>query len=56
MLDWTITFLIIAIISGLLGFTAVAGTAIGIAKTIFFISMGIWVASIILKFIRGKKL
>ncbi len=35
MLNWTINFLIIALIAGLLGFTGIAGTAVGIAKALF---------------------
>lgn len=43
MLNWTINFLIIAIIAGLLGFTGIAGAAVGIAKTLFFIFLITWI-------------
>jgi uncharacterized membrane protein YtjA (UPF0391 family) len=36
MLRWTITFLVIAFIAAIFGFTEIAGAAAWIAKTIFF--------------------
>ena len=35
MLGWAATFLIIAIIAGVLGFTSIAGTAVNIAWILF---------------------
>ena len=35
MLSWAFTFLIIALVAALLGFTGIAGTAAGIAKFLF---------------------
>ena len=37
MLSWAITFLIIALIAAVLGFGGLAGTAVGIAKILFFV-------------------
>jgi uncharacterized membrane protein YtjA (UPF0391 family) len=37
MLKWTATFLVIAIIAAIFGFTEIASGAASIAKTIFFI-------------------
>ncbi|WP_439901091.1 DUF1328 domain-containing protein [Winogradskyella luteola] len=37
MLRWTITFVIIATISGILGFGGMAGASVGIAKVLFFV-------------------
>ena len=48
MLSWAITFLIIALIAGLLGFTAIAGTAIGFAKIIFVVFLVLFVLSLIM--------
>lgn len=45
MFDWTISFLVIALIAGLLGFTGIAGVAVGMAKVIFFISLFIWIVA-----------
>lgn len=47
MLNWTLNFLIIALIAGLLGFTGIAGTAVGIAKTLFFVFLILWVIAFI---------
>jgi uncharacterized membrane protein YtjA (UPF0391 family) len=35
MFIWSIIFLVVAIVAGLLGFTAIAGVAIGLAKIVF---------------------
>ena len=48
MLSWAITFLVIALIAGVLGFTAVAGTAIEFAKIIFVIFLILFVVSLIM--------
>ena len=48
MLSWAITFLVIALIAGLLGFTAIAGTAIGFAKIVFFVFLVLFVISLLM--------
>jgi len=47
MFDWTISFLVIAVIAGLLGFTGIAGVAVGMAKIIFFISLFLWIVAVL---------
>ncbi len=47
MLKWSVIFLIIAIIAGLLGFTTIAGTSIAIAKVLFFVFLVIFIISLI---------
>jgi uncharacterized membrane protein YtjA (UPF0391 family) len=37
MLSWAVTFLIIAVIAGLLGFGGIAGTAVEMAKALFVV-------------------
>lgn len=37
MLRWSLMFLVFGLIAALLGFTSIAGTAIGIAKILFFV-------------------
>jgi uncharacterized membrane protein YtjA (UPF0391 family) len=37
MLRWSLIFFVFGLIAALLGFTTIAGTAIGIAKILFFI-------------------
>jgi uncharacterized membrane protein YtjA (UPF0391 family) len=51
MLSWTLTFLIVALLSALLGFTGLAGTAAGIAKILFGIFLLVFVVSLV----RGHK-
>ena len=47
MLRWTLVFLIIALMAGALGFTAIAGAAIGIAKIIFAVFLVLFLMSLI---------
>ncbi len=54
MLQWTITFLILALVAGLLGFTDVAGASAGIAKVLFFIFLILLVISGLSRALRGK--
>ena len=48
MLKWSLTFFVIALIAGLLGFTGIAGTAMGIAKLFFVLFL---IPAIILLFV-----
>ncbi|MFA6961079.1 MAG: DUF1328 family protein [Opitutaceae bacterium] len=48
MLSWSITFLIIALIAAALGFTGIAGTAVGIAKVLFLVFLVLFVVSLLL--------
>ena len=47
MLSWAITFLILAVIAGLLGFTSIAGVSISAAKILFFVFLVLLVVSLI---------
>ena len=55
MLSWVVTFLIIALIAGLLGFGGIAGTSIEIAKVIFVIAVILFLVSAVLGVVRGKR-
>ena len=55
MLSWVVTFLIIALIAGLLGFGGIRGTSIEIAKVIFFIAVILFLVSAVLGVVRGKR-
>ncbi len=57
MLKWSVIFLIIAVIAGLLGFTTIAGTSIAIAKVLFFVFLVIFIISLIAggAFVKGVK-
>lgn len=47
MLRWSVMFLIIALVSAILGFGALAGTAAYFAKTLFLIAMIVFLASLV---------
>jgi len=47
MLSWALTFLVIALIAGVLGFGVVAGTAASIAKILFVVFLILFVVSLI---------
>ncbi|GEC16354.1 DUF1328 domain-containing protein [Nitrobacter winogradskyi] len=54
MLNWVVTFLVIALIAGILGFGGIAGASIEIAKIIFFIALILIVVSAVIGFLRGR--
>ena len=54
MLGWALTFLVVALIAGVLGFTTIAGAAIGIAKLVFYVFLLLFVVSLIMNFVRGR--
>lgn len=55
MIKWAIIFLVLGLIAGLLGFTGIAGAAIGIAKILFFIGIAIAIVMFILAVTVYKK-
>ncbi len=54
MLGWVITFLILALIAGVLGFGGVAGASVEMAKIVFFIAVVLFLLSAALKIFRGR--
>jgi len=56
MLRWSLTFLLFGLIAGLLGFTTVSGTAVGIAKILFFIFAVLFVLTLVLGLFTANKL
>ena len=54
MLGWALTFLVVALIAGVLGFTTIAGTAIGVAKILFYVFLVLFLVSIVMHFVRGR--
>jgi uncharacterized membrane protein YtjA (UPF0391 family) len=48
MLRWTLVFLIIALIAGVLGFYSLEGTAMWIAKVLFLIFLILFILSLVL--------
>lgn len=47
MLRWSITFFIIALIAAVLGFGGIAGTAIGIAKILFYVFIVLFLVTLL---------
>lgn len=52
MLTWVLIFLAIALISGLLGFTSIAGAAAWMAKIVFYIFLVLFIGSLVLHVLR----
>lgn len=52
MLGWALTFLIIALIAGALGFGALSGTAMYIAKVLFVVFIVLFLISLIVPRLR----
>jgi uncharacterized membrane protein YtjA (UPF0391 family) len=48
MLRWSLLFLIIALVAGVFGFWGLEGTAMQIAKVLFFIFLIIFIVSLVL--------
>ena len=55
MLRWSLTFLVFGLIAALLGFTSIAGTAIGIAKILFFIFAALFVLTLLMGLFVANK-
>ncbi|HKS21025.1 MAG TPA: DUF1328 domain-containing protein [Bradyrhizobium sp.] len=54
MLSWVVTFLVIALIAGVLGFGGIAGASVEIAKAIFFIAVLLFLISAVVGLARGR--
>jgi uncharacterized membrane protein YtjA (UPF0391 family) len=54
MLGWAVTFLVVALVAAVLGFGGIAGTAVEIAKIIFFVAILLFVISAVFGLIRGR--
>jgi uncharacterized membrane protein YtjA (UPF0391 family) len=54
MLHLVITLLVIGLIAALLGFGGIAGTAVGLAKIVFVVTLVLLVASLIFGGMRGS--
>jgi len=56
MKNWAIIFLVIAIVAGLIGFTTIAGAAMGVAKVAFGIILLMWaLAFLAVMMMKSKK-
>jgi uncharacterized membrane protein YtjA (UPF0391 family) len=54
MLHWTITFLILALVAGLLGFTGLAGASYQIAQVLFVVFLVLLVVSFLTGGLKGS--
>ena len=54
MLGWALTFLVVALIAGVLGFTSIAGAAMGVAKILFFVFLVLFVVPLVMHLVRGR--
>lgn len=54
MLGWALTFLVVALVAAVLGFTSVAGAAMGIAKILFFVFLILFAVSLVMHVVRGR--
>jgi uncharacterized membrane protein YtjA (UPF0391 family) len=54
MLGWALTFLVVALVAAVLGFTSVAGAAMGIAKILFFVFLVLFAVSLVMHLVRGR--
>lgn len=54
MLSWVLTFLVVALIAGVLGFGGIAGASVEIAKAIFFIAIVLFLVSAVVGVVRGR--
>lgn len=52
MLYWTLCFLLISIVAGILGFGGLAVAAAGIAKILFFVFLVLFLASLVMNVAR----
>lgn len=55
MFGWAILFLIVALVAAALGFGGIAGTAIEIAKIIFFVAIVLFVISAVAGLVRRRR-
>jgi uncharacterized membrane protein YtjA (UPF0391 family) len=54
MLSWVVTFLVVALIAGILGFGGIAGASVEMAKIIFFVAVVLFLVSAVVGLARGR--
>lgn len=55
MLRWALTFLVVALIAAVFGFTGIAGESMYIARILFYIFLVVFLVSLIYSLITGKR-
>jgi len=54
MLRWAVIFFIVALIAAVLGFGGIAATASGIAQTLFYIFLVLFLISLLFGLMKGR--
>jgi uncharacterized membrane protein YtjA (UPF0391 family) len=54
MIGWALTFLLVALVAAVFGFGGIAGTAVEIAKLIFFVAIVLFAISAVVGLMRGR--
>lgn len=54
MLSWALIFFVVAIISAVFGFGGIASASAGIAQTLFFLFLVLFIVSLIMGLSRGR--
>ncbi len=54
MIGWALTFLVVALVAAVFGFGGIAGTAVEIAKLIFFVAVVLFAISAVVGLLRGR--
>ena len=55
MLNFVVTLLIIALIAAVLGFGGIAGTAVELAKIVFFVALMLFVVAVVFGAVGGSR-
>lgn len=54
MLQWALTFLVLALVAGVLGFGNIAGLSVEIAKILFVVFLVLFIIAAVVNALRGK--
>jgi uncharacterized membrane protein YtjA (UPF0391 family) len=54
MLHWALTFLVIALIAAIFGFTGIVSVSIQIAQILFFVFLALFLITAVTHILRGK--
>lgn len=55
MLRWALGFLVLALVAAFFGFGGIAATSAGIAKTLFYIFLLVFLVTLVLGVVAGRK-
>lgn len=54
MLYWALVFFVVAIVAAVFGFGGIASASAGVAQILFFIFLLLFIAGIVMHFMRGR--